>query len=176
MSHITTDQMDRAHIKTMTPAEKSDLNADPISGEPGAHPVATGLGALSGVTAGLYVGMAAGPVGSLVGATIGAVVGGLAGHGLAESKYPVLEDSYWQQAYTTRPYYRSEYDYTRDYRAAYQLGYQAHLQHPDEVSFEAHESSLAEAWEVVKGDSRLSWADAKLVVHDGWDRLTLRSS
>lgn len=166
----TTDLMDREHIKKMSPQAKSDLNADPISGEPGAHPVATGLGVITGATAGTYMGMAAGPVGSLVGATIGAVLGGLAGHSVAEAKYPVEEDAYWRETYSTRPYYQAMYDYDRDYRQAYMLGYEARTQSPPDEPFDLHESTLKTKWTSIKAESRLSWEDAKQAIYDGWER------
>ncbi len=53
---------------------------DPITGEPGAHPVSVGVGALSAGAAGAAIGAIGGPIGMLVGATIGAIAGGLAGH------------------------------------------------------------------------------------------------
>src|SRR4051794_32509382 len=53
-----------------------DSNQDPITGEPGAHPVGVGVGtAAGGAAAGALGGAAAGPVGAVV----GAVAGGLAG-------------------------------------------------------------------------------------------------
>lgn len=64
-------------------------NLDPITGEPGAHPVGTGVGAVAGgMAAGAAVGTVAGPVGTAVGAAAGAVVGGLAGKGVAEKIDP----------------------------------------------------------------------------------------
>ena len=66
-------------------------NRDPISGELGAHPVGTGVGAVAGgVAAGAVVGSVAGPVGTAVGAAVGAVAGGLAGKGVAEVLDPTI--------------------------------------------------------------------------------------
>lgn len=59
-------------------------NRDPLSGEPGSHPVGTAAGAAGGGAAGAAVGMAAGPIGAGVGAAVGAVAGGLAGKATAE--------------------------------------------------------------------------------------------
>jgi len=55
----------------------TDANRDPISGEPGAHPIGTGIGAAGGGAAagaatGMAVGTVAGPVGTAVGAAVGA--------------------------------------------------------------------------------------------------------
>lgn len=64
-------------------------NRDPLTGEPGAHPVGTAVGATAGaVAAGAAVGSVAGPVGTAVGAAVGAVAGGLAGKGVAETVDP----------------------------------------------------------------------------------------
>ncbi len=67
-------------LPATTPAIDSP---DPITGEPGAHPVGVGVGALSAGAAGAAIGMIGGPIGMLVGATIGAIAGGLAGHEVA---------------------------------------------------------------------------------------------
>ena len=61
-----------------------DLNRDPITGTPGAHPVGTGVGAAAGGAAGAAAGAVGGPLGMAAGAVIGAVVGGLAGKGVAD--------------------------------------------------------------------------------------------
>jgi len=66
-----------------------DANRDPISGEPGSHPVGTGIGAAGGVTTGAVIGgVVGGPAGAAIGATIGAVVGGQGGHEVAEGVNP----------------------------------------------------------------------------------------
>src|SRR5688572_11794958 len=111
----------------MKSRNKSDNpNRDPISGEPGSHPVGTGAGALAGGATGAGIGAAAGPVGSAVGAAAGAVAGGLAGKAAGESfnptrsgdlgryiDYTVLErngdkigtvDAVWEDA-TGQPFY-----------------------------------------------------------------------
>ena len=83
--------------KTVHETDKpgADANRDPITGEPGAHPVGTGLGtAAGGAAAGAAAGLAAGPVGAAVGAVVGGVAGGLAGKGIAESINPTVEEAY----------------------------------------------------------------------------------
>ena len=80
-------------------------NLDPITDEPGSHPVGTGLGAaLGGAAAGAAAGTVAGPVGTFVGAAVGAIVGGLSGKGIAEMIDPTAEDAYWRENYKDRPY------------------------------------------------------------------------
>lgn len=61
-------------------SDRNDANRDPITNEPGAHPVGTGLGAaVGGAAAGAATGAFGGPVGAAIGGVVGAVAGGLAG-------------------------------------------------------------------------------------------------
>jgi hypothetical protein len=83
MSH-TTDPESRS----------SHLNEDPLTHEPGAHPVATGVGALGGGAAAAAIGLAVGgPVGGAIGAVVGAFAGGMGGSAVGESIDPTLEPS-----------------------------------------------------------------------------------
>jgi hypothetical protein len=66
---MSNDRFDR--IKNSPKDVRDDLNADPISGEPGAHPIGTGVGAAGGAAAGAAVGAAGGPVGAAVGGVVG---------------------------------------------------------------------------------------------------------
>ena len=86
-------------------AEDKDLNRDPITDEPGAHPVGTGVGAAGGAMAGAAAGTVGGPVGTLVGGVIGAVVGGLAGKAAAEAVNPTAEEAHWRENYNRESYY-----------------------------------------------------------------------
>ena len=73
----------------------TDSNPDPLTGQPGAHPVGTGVGAaMAGAAAGAAGGLVGGPIGAAVGAVVGGVAGGLAGKGVAESIDPTVEDRY----------------------------------------------------------------------------------
>ena len=71
---------DQPTAATVTPAS---AHPDPITGEPGAHPIGVGVGALSAGAAGAAIGSIGGPIGVLIGAAIGAVAGGLAGKEVA---------------------------------------------------------------------------------------------
>ena len=98
--------MARADTQTGHPVHGADSNPDPITGEPGAHPVGVGFGtAVGGAAAGAAAGAMAGPVGTVAGAVIGGVAGGLAGKGIAESIDPTAEDAYWRENYANRSYY-----------------------------------------------------------------------
>lgn len=146
-------------------------NPDPITGAPGAHPVGTGVGAVAGaVAAGAAVGTAAGPLGTLVGAAVGAVVGGLTGKAVAEQIDPTVEDAYWRDNYSSRPYVSSGSSYD-DYGPAYRYGvdtYQARRG----STFDSVESDLSSGWEKAKGASRLTWNEAKNATRDSWHRLS----
>lgn len=166
------DQMDRDLIKEMPKDTREALNADPISGEPGAHPVGTGVGAAGGAAVGATVGLVAGPLGSLVGGAVGAVVGGVAGHNAGEAIDPTHEDAYWRDAHARTAYYTTADDYNRDYASAYRLGYQARSEYDRNSRFEDVEADLAQRWEAVKGESRLKWAEAKLAARQAWTRIT----
>ena len=75
-------------MSTMT-LDHSNRNADPITDEPGSHPVGTGIGgAVGGAIAGAMIGTVVGPVGTAIGAAIGAIAGGFAGKAVAETVNP----------------------------------------------------------------------------------------
>jgi hypothetical protein len=52
-----------------------EAHRDPISGEPGAHPLGVGLGAAGAATAGAAVGSLGGPVTAVLGASLEALPG-----------------------------------------------------------------------------------------------------
>ena len=153
--------------KTITANE----NRDAISGEPGAHPVGTGVGAvLGGLAAGAATGTVAGPIGTAVGAAVGAVLGGLAGKGVAEGIDPTAEDAYWRDNYTTRPYVErgARYD---DYGPAYAYGLSAYNRYPGR-HFDEIDADLSRDWDTVRGSSSLGWERAKGATRDAWQRVS----
>jgi hypothetical protein len=150
-----------------------DANRDPITGAPGAHPVGTGLGAAAGgIAAGAAAGTVAGPVGTLVGAVAGAVIGGLAGKGIAEAVDPTMEEAYWRDNYTSRPYVTNDAQFD-DYAPAYRYGIDAYQQHPDRP-FDEAEDEMAADWDAARGTSNLSWEQARSASRDSWQRLSER--
>jgi uncharacterized protein (TIGR02284 family) len=144
-----------------------DLNRDPISGAPGAHPVGTGVGATGGAVAGAAVGAAGGPVGAAAGLVVGAVVGGLGGKAVAERVNPTAERAYWENAYDREPYYETGRSYD-DYGPAYELGWSSRNAAVDE--FASVEPSLAREWEARRGASSLDWERARPASHAAWER------
>ncbi len=69
--------------------DSSNANRDPLTGEPGSHPLGTGIGSAGGAAAGAALGAAVGgPAGALVGGTVGAVAGAVTGHVAGEGAKP----------------------------------------------------------------------------------------
>ena len=136
-----------------------DLNLDPITGEPGAHPVGTGVGAAAGGATGAAVGALGGPIGVAVGAVIGAVAGGLAGKGVAESIDPTAEHAYWQENHEKQPYVEEEP--FEDYGPAYRTGYTGYR--PGKT-FEEREAELRMEYE---GAAQKDTAEKRPTVSEG---------
>ena|SRR5687767_4606504 len=151
--------------------QSRDRNPDPITGEPGSHPVGTGAGAAAGgLAAGAALGAVGGPIGAAVGAVAGAVAGGYGGKAAAEAIDPTAEDAYWEENYPSRPYYQSGTTY-EEFRPAYRYGWETRSRYAGE-RFEDVESDLERDWDSNRGSSSLTWSRAKLAVRDAWDRLT----
>src|SRR5436309_13272097 len=148
--------------------DATDANRDPLSGEPGAHPVGTGVGAAGGGAAGAAIGSAVGPIGTAVGAVVGAVAGGLTGKGVAEAVDPTAEDAYWRENYKTRGYIERGKDYSY-YAPAYRYGWESRQRYSGQ-QFDQVEPQLRKDW-AAQGKTGLAWDQAKLAVKDAWDRI-----
>lgn len=144
-----------------------DMNPDPITGAPGAHPIGTGVGAAGGAVTGAAVGSVGGPIGAAVGAVVGAVVGGLAGKGAAEAVNPTAEDAYWREAHGKEPYYSDAYTYD-DYAPAYRTGYQSVID--GHGSWQDARADLHQRWESDRATSRLDWKEAEPAAKAAWER------
>ncbi len=145
-----------------------DLHLDPITDEPGAHPVGTGLGAAAGgAAAGVAAGAVGGPAGAVAGAIVGAVVGGLGGKAVAEAINPTAEEAYWREQYTKEPYYRAGLRYD-DYAPAYRLGLYGRSSRAG--TFDEAQADLATHWDSKKGRSTLSWPEAEAASRAAWSR------
>jgi hypothetical protein len=149
-----------------------DANRDPLTGEPGSHPVGTGIGAGAGAAAGAAVGGAVGgPVGAVVGGAIGAVAGGAAGHAGGEALDPTVEDAYWRENYSRRPYAVTGKPYD-EYQPAYKYGWESAAR-PDYRNrrFEEVEGDLERGWERAKGSTRRQWYEVKDATRDAYNRV-----
>jgi hypothetical protein len=149
-----------------------DVNPDPITGAAGAHPIGTGTGAVGGAAAGAAIGTAVGgPVGFVVGGAAGAIAGGLAGKGVAEAINPTLEDEYWRENFSSRPYAQPTTTY-ETLEPAYRYGWESRGR-SDGKEWKDIEADLGVGWDRARGTSRLAWADAKAATHDAWDHTTI---
>ena len=164
--------MARADTRIDHPVHGADSNPDPITGEPGAHPVGVGMGtAVGAAVAGAAVGAMAGPVGTVTGAAVGGVAGGYAGKGIAESIDPTVEDAYWRESYANRSYFDQSHNYDDDYAPAYRHGWESRGRYHDRDWNQA-ESDIQKGWESAKANSRLTWEKAKQATRDAWDRVS----
>jgi hypothetical protein len=155
---------------TKTTRTTPDANRDPITGEPGSHPVATGVGAAGGGAAGAVAGAAiGGPLGALVGGAAGAIAGGAAGHAAAEAVDPTEEAAYWREQYRSRPYVDVNRPYS-DYESAYRYGWESRSAYP-RARWEEVEPRLGEGWNRVRAGSRLAWEEAREATRDAWHRI-----
>ncbi|MBT2305163.1 PA2169 family four-helix-bundle protein [Variovorax paradoxus] len=150
------------------PHPSNELNEDPLTGEPGAHPVGTGLGATAGAVAGAAAGAVVGPVGVLVGLIAGGIAGGLGGKAVAENVNPTVEEAYWREHYAGESYYEAGRGF-EDYGPAYELGWSSRAVRGD-VEFDTAEPALAEEWKVRRGSSGLEWEQAQPATRAAWDR------
>ena len=147
--------------------EDRDLNRDPITDEPGAHPIGTGIGAAGGAVAGAAAGSVAGPVGAAVGGVVGAVVGGLAGKAAGEAVNPTAEEAFWRDNYNKEPYYEQGRSFD-DYSPAYRLGLSGRERYQD--SWNSAEPNLASEWDTNRGSSSLDWERARPASQAAWSR------
>ena len=145
-----------------------DANRDPLTNEPGAHPIGTGVGAAGGAVAGAATGAIGGPIGAAVGGVAGAIVGGLAGKAAAEAVNPTAEDAYWRETYQRDPYYVTGRA-SEEYRPAYEMGWSAASRYPGD--FETVESELSRDWGRARAQSSLEWAQAQPAARAAWDRV-----
>src|SRR5664279_4442730 len=145
-------------------------NRDPITKEPGSHPVGTGIGSAGGAATGVAVGAAVGgPVGAVLGGAIGAVVGGAAGHAAGEAVNPTVEGKYWSTNFKSRPYYKSGKEYS-EYEPAYRFGWEsAGRKEYAGKKFDDVESELERGW---KGTGAPGpWTDSREATRDAWSRV-----
>ena len=152
--------------------DSNPANRDPITDEPGSHPVGTGVGATGGAVAGAAAGaVVGGPVGAAVGGVVGAVAGGAAGHAAGEAVNPTEEASFWRENYNKRPYYVTGKPYS-EYEPAYRYGWESAAR-PEYRGrkFNEVEGDLEKGWDKAKGTTGRAWHDVKDATRDAWDRI-----
>ena len=146
-------------------------NLDPITKEPGSHPVGTGVGSAGGAATGAIVGgVVGGPVGAVVGGAVGAVVGGAAGHAAGEAVNPTVEGEYWRKNFKNRPYYRPGKEYSA-YEPAYRFGWEAAgRKEYAGKRFDEVEPDLERNWNSTQGGAA-RWTESREATRDAWKRV-----
>jgi phage tail tape-measure protein len=163
--------MSKDSIDNKSEHRQTDVNRDPISGAPGAHPVGVGIGAAAGgAAAGAAAGTVAGPVGTVVGAAVGAVAGGLLGKGIAERIDPTAEDAYWRENYLNEPYYEPGRQYA-DYEPAYRAGFEVRSRYGEPRTFAEVERDIEAEYNRRRAANGLSWDQARRPARAAWDRV-----
>jgi hypothetical protein len=151
---------------------KGSRDPDPITNQPGSHPIETGIGAaVAGAASGVAAGAVAGPVGAAVGAAVGAVAGGLAGEGVGEIIDPTTEDNWLSDNFKSRPYAK-EGDTFEKYHSAYRHGAAAESRNGD-AKFETVESDVRSEWEKLGDTADYPWGEARGAVQDSYERSSL---
>jgi uncharacterized protein (TIGR02284 family) len=148
-------------------AKEKDLHRDPVTDQPGSHPVGTGVGAVGGAVAGAAAGAAGGPAGMAVGGVVGAIVGGLAGHAAAEAIDPTAEEKHWREQYEREPYYEQGRSFD-DYAPAYRMGVTGRTRYD---TWDTAEPQLRNEWQRERGTSGLEWEQAQPASRAAWDRV-----
>ena len=146
----------------MADTRDRDMNRDPITGEPGSHPVGTGVGSAGGAMAGAAIGALGGPIGALIGGAIGAIAGGAAGHTAGEAIDPTGEEEFWRSQHKGTDW--------NDFGPAYRYGWESRTKIRDRQWDDRLENELKEGWEKVKGTSKLTWDKARSATRNAWDR------
>jgi hypothetical protein len=157
-------------MNTSPDSPELNPNTDPLSGETGAHPVSTGVGAAAIGAAGLVASaIVAGPVGLAVATVGGAVIGGYVGKAAGELIDPTVEEAYWREEHPKQPYarVRAEDD---DYYIAYGIGYVGFSKHHGhQRSFEEAEPELRATYEDT--GAKLPWEKARVATYSAWNRV-----
>ena len=92
------------------------------------------------------------------------------GKAIAERINPAHEDDYWRSEFPTRPYAASAQHGWEDYRPAYRIGYERYPEYHGR-RFDEVESEFARDWEHERGESRLSWDEARQATRDAYERV-----
>lgn len=146
-------------------------NPDPLTGEPGSHPVGTGVGAAGGGLTGAAVGAAVGgPLGAAVGAVVGGVAGAYSGHGVAEAVNPTVEENYWRENHATQDWASEGATYD-EFAPAYRTGFLMQKRHAGKP-FEDIETDLALDYQKHDPLAPLPWDRARPAVKAAWQRVS----
>lgn len=151
--------------------DDSKKHPDPITGEPGSHPVGTGVGAAGGGLTGAAIGgVVGGPAGAAIGAVVGGVAGAYSGKGIAEAINPTEEEQYWRENHPRQEWAHPETPYEH-YAPAYRTGYMGVKKYAGKHYHEI-EVDLARDYEKNDANPAIPWDRARPAVKAAWDRLS----
>jgi hypothetical protein len=80
------------------------------------------------------------------------------------------ENEYWNQHYSTRPYYNKSTSYST-FAPAYQYGFDAYGQYSGKSYDMLDQAQLRAAWERDHGNSGLKWEEAQPAIRDAYERM-----
>jgi hypothetical protein len=80
------------------------------------------------------------------------------------------QNSYWRENYRNRPYYNSSRDYN-SMQPAYRYGVDMYVRNNGRSFDELDQSELQSGWKQARGNSNLSWEDAKAATRDAYNRM-----
>jgi hypothetical protein len=146
-----------------------------VSGEPDSNLSAVGGGGIAGAAAGAAIGTAVGgPLGGALGAAAGAIGGAVAADQIQDELDPKIEEAYWKEHHTERPYYKHGENYEEVYLPAYRFGWESaiHNQFADR-DFEEIEPELRNRWIEECGEPR-EWDSVREICRDGFNRIRER--
>ncbi|MDY3551342.1 hypothetical protein R5W24_000417 [Gemmata sp. JC717] len=144
-------------------------NADPLTDQPGSHPIEAGVGAaLGGAASGAAVGMVLGPPGVIAGAVVGAVAGGLAGKGVGELIDPTTQDNWIREWLDRREHEKQASD--EHAALAYRFGLQSEFEHPNRT-FDDVEPELRTKWHDRYGADGPDWDNVRGSARAGYERM-----
>ena len=151
--------------------DEAKKNPDPLTGEPGSHPIGTGVGTAGGGITGAAIGGAVGgPVGAAVGAIVGGIAGAYGGKGVAEAVNPTVEENYWRENHGAQEWAGSESKFD-DYAPAYRTGYEGVTKYAGRPYHEI-EADLARDYEKNDANPAIPWDRARPAVRAAWHRVS----
>jgi hypothetical protein len=149
-----------------------DKNPDPITGEPGSHPIGTGVGAAGGGLTGAAIGaVVGGPVGAAIGAVVGGVAGAYGGKGVAEAVNPTEEEKYWRENHSSQEWAAGDSSTYEHYGPAYKTGYEGVMKYAGRDYHEI-ENDLARDYDKNDANPAIPWDRARPAVRAAWTRVS----
>ena len=172
MANSTTNLNDKDPEKSVDLPPYGARNADPVSDQPGSHPIEVGMGAaLGGAASGAAVGLVAGPIGAAIGAAVGAIAGGLAGKGVGELIDPTTQDNWLRESFAEKTYVdRTKGESFEHYTPAYKYAADAAQTKYAGKSYHEVETHLQSDYEKTDHAKTMGWDKAKHAVKDAYDR------